>query len=210
MPDSHELFKELIEKEKNREELNRAVEATPIRDQWRQIIVVSLALLILAGAFASRTKRFKGVMNELERSALVTTLSKVKAQSKAVAQKPLDPATALDSSEQAWTNAKKAGESFSDDDDLSSHRKANEELGAKLESLSSGHSNEPGIPQENVTASPPPNEPELVGISNKTPEPELDAFNLQPEVSATSNGYRELKQTPSAYAGEKNEFPDLQ
>lgn len=204
MSDNHELFKTMVEKVKNDEELSRAMYATPIRDQWRQIIVVTLFITIVAGTFISRTKRFKAVMGTIESSPMLTKLTKKQA--------PADT-TPVESNQQVATKKTTAYEGIdggkeSEDTDIAALREGNEAIAAKMDKLSKIAPSEI-VPMSAAINGPAPASPAgepLLGIGNKTPEPELDAFST---VVAPPPAYREEKQLPSAYAREKVEFPDL-
>jgi len=208
MSNRHEAFKEYVEKEKNREQLNRALEATPIRDQWRQILVVFLAILVLSGVFFSRTKRFKEVMTNIENSELLSKSRKSKQLQKK--GKNVDPVTALANAESKWNEDSYAAGNALASDDLDAHRKARDELGARLEQISNGASRSiaSGSSEEGEAREPSQkNTHDLVGIANKTPEPELDAFQI--EVAPQASAYNEVTQIPAPYANEPAEFPDL-
>ncbi len=216
--DNRELFQELVQKEKNREELKRAVEATPIRDQWRQILVVSLAVMILGGFFIYRSKRFQTVMNSIENSSLVAKIQKTKMGPKAKGQAPapvVDPDAAMAKAEKTWAaQVAAANRETSSEQDVAELQSANAAVGKKVEHIASRVNGDtpaggpaPASTADSAPASSSSHGGDLVGISNATPEPELDAFQIP--VAPNAAAYRETTQVPAPYAKETSEFPDV-
>lgn len=218
--DNYEKYQVYVEKEKTRELLNQAMRGPSLTDQWRTYLVITLALAVVGGAFAVRTKRFQEVMTKIEHSIEEKRKADALAKEKPKKSQVVNPEQALASAEKKWQKELEGKEG--QDLDLDSEIAARERLGNSLEKVANGDTRAIAEAQRGLSSTgaakapgtageesllPDLSRPDTIGIATGEREPEVNAFQIT--VKPHTADYRELQAMPAQYAREKEEFPDF-
>lgn len=214
--DNYEKYQVYVEKEKTRELLNQAMRGPSLTDQWRTYLVLFLAVTIVGGVFAFRTKRFQEVMSKIEQKIDEKHKQRLAAKNGGKpAPKTMgsdaNPERALANAERVWQKELEGKEG--QDLDLDAEIAARERLGQSLEKVANGDTRAIGAARRGLSSTPEESllpdlkRPDTIGIATGELEPEVNAFQLT--VRPHSADYREMKAMPAQYAREREEFPDF-
>lgn len=210
-------FQDIVEKEKNRVELNRAMYGPSILDSWRQILTVVIAAAIIAAVFSSRTRRFKNVMAKIEYKIESSKLLPAKRGAQSVKPPPPQGATESGDPYVAMDHAEAAAAQAATDEDamITKELQDRNALAGRMERIASGDMREvmggAQAPAREPSAAP-SHRPtgrvlpaDSIGIANGDKEElSLDAF---PDTKVPD--YEKVAQVPEVYAKQLDEFPDL-
>jgi hypothetical protein len=200
----HDKFQEYVNKERNREELITAIHSNPIFDNWRQIMTVLIACLIIGGVFATRSRRFKQVMNKLESTPALTRKPRPKFLPPA---QIADPDIALARAEKMWAaqeseqkrlkSAAAAGTLGPEDEEflqqMGEDQKKKNALAGRLERIANGDVKEAlrTPPPKNLGAALGAMTAAQAGSSSEIPTPdesEVQPLPVRPDSIGIANG----------------------
>lgn len=223
-------YSDLLEKEKNRVELNRAIEATPIGRIYRRYFFLMMLAVYGGGYYLYSTGRLPKWaasanipgFESSAKSALQNPLSSVLALKEKLSrpqQLPDDPDAAvaqqLAKETAAPAVAPSAGAGLDDDAEIAAHRAKSLSISQQMEAL-----------QKKVGAG---DAADILGVNLEKAKDAVAGATAKPEgPSGISNGeedaptlvypegaglgdpaYRMVNRLPSAYVNEAQEFPDI-